>query len=260
MLILVSMKKNAFWFVLGFIFCSFGAYSQGGSAFGIKAGPLAGFQSWNNSESELLFRYHGVAYIESYSPDGGASLFAQAGYHVRGGALRLRGGAFQAINSSRIINIPTQSYPYEFRNVSLSLGAKQRFSSNDQGTFYYLLGVRGEYTINTNLEDYHPENDPLVEFNLIHPFPGSNVRRWNYGITAGGGYEFMFSELVGGLVELSISPDLSQQYFQNAFTYTSNINGQSQRTIGERRIRNISIELSVGFRFLRIVEYIDDVF
>ena len=100
----------------------------------------------------------------------------------------------------------------------------------------------------------------MAEFNLIHPFPGTNVRRWNYGVIAGGGVEFMFSELVGGLVELSISPDISQQYFQNSFTYTSNINGQQLRTIGERRIRNISIELSVGFRFLRIVEYIDDVF
>ena len=86
------------------------------------------------------------------------------------------------------------------------------------------------------------------------------MRRWNYGIIAGGGIEFMFSELVGGLVELTINPDLSQQYFQNAFTYNSNINGQQQRTIGERRIRNVSIELSVGFRFLRIVEYVDDVF
>lgn len=254
------MKKYIFWLALGFIFCSFGAFSQGGSAFGIKAGPLVGFQSWNNSESELLFRYHGVAYIETYSPEGGASLFAQTGYHVRGGALRVRGGSFQALNSARIIDIPTRTSPYEFRNVSLSIGAKQRFSYNDQGAFYYLLGVRGEYTINTNLEDYHPEDDPFVEFNLIHPFPGSNVRRWNYGIIAGGGYEFMFSELIGGLVELSISPDLSQQYFQNAFTYNSNINGQTQRTIGERRIRNISIELSVGFRFLAIVEYVDEIF
>lgn len=254
------MKNNIFWLALIFIFCSFGAFSQNGSAFGIKAGPLVGFQSWNNSESELLFRYHGVAYIETYNADGANSLFAQAGYHVRGGALRLRGGSFQAINSSRIIDIPTQSYPYEFRNLSLAVGAKQRFLATDQSAFYYMLGVRGEYTLGTNLEDYHPEDDPLVEFNLIHPFPGSNVRRWNYGIIAGGGVEFMFSELVGGLVELSISPDLSQQYFQNAFTYTSNINGQSQRTIGERRIRNISLELSVGFRFLAVVEYVDEVF
>ena len=254
------MKKYSFWIALVFTFCSFGVYSQNGSAFGIKAGPLVGFQSWNNSESELLFRYHAVAYIESYSASGAASLFAQAGYHVRGGALRVRGGSFQAINSARIIDIPTRTSPYEFRNLALSIGAKQRFLNNDQSSFYYLLGVRGEYTLNTNLADYHPENDPLFEFNLIHPLPGSNVRKWNYGIIAGGGYEFMFSELVGGLVELSISPDLSQQYFQNAFTYTSNINGQSQRTIGERRIRNISIELSVGFRFLAIVEYVDKVF
>ena len=197
------MKNNNIWLALIFIFCSFGVYSQNGTAFGIKAGPLIGFQSWNNSESELLFRYHGVVSVETYDQDGANSLFAQAGYHVRGGALRLRGGAFQALNSSRIINIPTQSYPYEFRNVSLSLGAKQRFFSTQESSFYYILGIRGEYTLNTNLDIYHSEDDPLAEFNLIHPFPGTNVRRWNYGVIAGGGVEFMFSELVGGLVAVS---------------------------------------------------------
>jgi len=253
--------KNILWLTLSILlFCSAEVLCQGGTAFGIKAGPSIGFQSWNNSETELLFRYHGSAYVETYSPDAANSLFAEIGYHIRGGAQRLRGGAFQAFNSTRIINIPTQSYPYEFRNAALSLGAKQRFSSNNYRSFYYMLGVRGEYTINTNLDEYHVEDDPLVEFNLIHPFPGTNVRRWNYGITAGAGVEFMFAELVGGLVEFKISPDLSQQYFQPAFSYTSNINGQQVRTIGERRIRNVSLELSVGFRFLRIVEYVDSIY
>lgn len=34
------------------------------------------------------------------------------------------------------------------------------------------------------------------------------------GLTVGGGVEIMFSELVGGCIELSISPDLSKQYNQ----------------------------------------------
>jgi len=113
--------------------------------------------------------------------------------------------------------------------------------------------------LSTNLKDYHPDNDPNVQFNLIHPFPGSNVRRINYGILAGAGIDFMFSELVGGVVEVSISPDFSQQYFSNAFTYNDPIT-QRQRSIGERRIKNLSIELSVGLRLLRIVEYVDKVF
>lgn len=255
------MKNKIFWIALVVLFCISDICAQGGSAFGLKFGPTAGFQKWGSRDSELLFRYHGVAYIETYSEEATYALFAQAGYHVRGGALRLRGGSFQAFNSASIINIPTRSYPYEFRNLALSIGAKQRFLLNQQTTFYYLLGVRGEYTLSDNLRDYHPENDPLVEFNLIHPFPGSNVRRINYGIIAGGGLDFMFSELVGGMIELTISPDFSQQYFQPAFTYNSNLNGgQTARTIGERKINNVSIELSIGIRLLRIVEYIDQVY
>lgn len=254
--------RNIIWLTLSILLiCSADAIGQGGTAFGVKAGPTVGFQSWSNSETELLFRYHGSLSVETYSEDAANALFAEVGYHVRGGAQRVRGGAFQLLNSTRIVNIATQTFPYEFRNVSLSLGAKQRFSPNSLGDFYYSLAIRGEYTLSDNLSDYHPENDPFAEFNLNHPFPGTNVRRWNYGISAGAGIEFMFSELVGGTVELKISPDISQQYFQQAFSFNSTLNGQQQvRTISERRIRNVSLELSIGFRFLRIVEYVNSVY
>jgi len=253
------MRNSIFWIGLAMLFCFTDLYGQNGSAFGLKVGPTIGFQKWTSSrESELLFRYHGLAYIETYSPDAAYALFAQAGYHVRGGALRLRGGSFQAQNSQNLITIATRSYPYEFNNVSLALGAKQRFLSNNTA-FYYLVGVRGEYTVSTNLEDYHPENDPLALFNLIHPFPGSGVRRINYGIIAGGGLDFMFSELVGGMIELTINPDFSSQYKSPSFQYTD-INTSTPRNIAERDIKNVSIELSIGIRLLRIVEYVDQIY
>ena len=255
------MKNKIFWLILAVMLCFIDLYSQQGTAFGVKFGPSAGFQKWGSRDSELLLRYHADMYVETYGVDSPYALFAQVGFHKRGGALRLRSASFQAFNSNDIITVPTRSYPYEFNNLALSVGAKQRFVGRNNTAFYYMLGVRGEYTVSTNLEDYHPEGDPLQLFNLIHPFPGSNVRKINYGVIAGGGIDFMFSELVGGMIELSISPDLSQQYFSPAFPYTQYINGsQRESVIPERKINNVSIELSLGIRLLRIVEYIDQVY
>lgn len=251
------MKRKVFWLGLISLICLFDLAAQNGSAFGIKVGPSIGFQNWGRSgQSSLLARYHGVAYIETYSPGAEYALFAQTGFHVRGGALRLRGGTFTSTNGS-IFNRSARSFPYEFNNISLSLGAKQRFVS-DAATYYWLLGIRGEFTVSDNLEDYHPENDPFALFNQIHPFPGTAVRKINYGVIVGGGLDFMFSELVGGLIELSISPDFSNQYMAGSVPF-SDINGNEQFT-GERAIKNISVELSLGIRLLRIVEYVDQVF
>ncbi len=255
------MRDKIFWIGLLWVLCFTSVFGQEGSAFGIKLGPSIGFQQWNRGggNTGLLFRYHADAYIETYSPDASYALFAQAGYHVRGGALRLRGGSFQSSNSNNLITISGRSYPYEFNNLVLSIGAKQRFVRDNDLSLFYLVGVRGEYTLSTNLGDYHRENDPLERFNLIHPFPGSNVRKINYGIIVGAGLDFMFSELVGGMLEISISPDFSQQYFSQAFAYVDPITSQD-RNISERRIKNLSIELSLGIRLLRIVEYVDNIF
>ena len=243
---------------LVFILFSSLQMSAQGSAFGIKGGATLGFQQWNGRESELLLRYHGVAYIESYNEDSPFALFAQAGYHVRGGATRIRGGVFTDPNG-RPFNFNTTSYPYEFRNAALSIGAKQKFPlATSDAKAYYLLGVRVEYTINTNLNEYHPEGDPFLAVNLIHPFD-ELTRHWNYGVIAGGGIEFMFADLVGCLLEVNISPDLSQQYFQAETPYNDPFTG-NQRVLGAREIRNVSLELSLGLRFLRIVEYVDFVY
>ncbi len=251
------MKNKIFLLGLISLFCFLDVAAQGGSAFGIKVGPSIGFQNWGRSgSSSLLARYHGMAYIETFSPDAEYALFAQAGYHVRGGALRLRSGSFTNQNGS-IFTRRATSFPYEFNNLALSLGAKQRFLT-DAVTYYWLLGIRGEFTVSTNLEDYHPENDPFARFNSIHPFPGTAVRKINYGVIVGGGLEFMFSELVGGLLELSVSPDFSNQYMFGSVPF-SDLNGNQQFT-GEREIKNISIELSLGIRLLRIVEYVNKIY
>ncbi|MEM6966679.1 MAG: hypothetical protein AAF573_18085, partial [Bacteroidota bacterium] len=74
----------------------------------------------------------------------------------------------------------------------------------------------------------------------------------------GTGLQFPISEFVSGVIEFSISPDFSEQYRQPAFSGNVIQNGAPMfRSFPERKIRNIVVELSAGFRFLQKIEYID---
>jgi len=85
------------------------------------------------------------------------------------------------------------------------------------------------------------------------------MNRWMAGFTINTGIEFKLSELIGGELKLSIQPDVTLQYNQPAIgnvidPYTPG----NVITISERRIRNAAVELSVGVRLLRKVEYLDE--
>lgn len=243
-------------FSIIFFFSAITIYAQG-AAFGIKGGLTVGMQRWDESfQREPLFRYHGIVFIESLPEDDQFLLFAQAGYHIKGSAMRTFatyyevGGAYQ--------RFPGVNIPFEFRNVSLTLGGKRKYDFGIDKKVYYLLGIRGDYTLSTKLRpDFIDENSPDVR---IYPIEGF-VRKVNYGATFGGGLEWMFSEYVGGLLEFSINPDFSLQYNQPAIPNVPNPNpnfGSSTITIPERRIRNLTFEVTLGFRFLHKVVYIDE--
>ena len=84
------------------------------------------------------------------------------------------------------------------------------------------------------------------------------INKWNYGGTLAFGYEFPFSEFVGGLIEFSVSPDLSAQYNQQQdISFSSPVSGQNV-TLRKQQIRNVSFELTMGFRFLHKVVYLDN--
>lgn len=240
------MKK-----IITLFFCliSLSTFAQGSFAWGVKGGLSAGFQTWNNYQRDPLFRYHGDIYIETYDGPDANALYAQAGYHVRGSALRNQN--FTNVLTGQVGRLPTQAFI--FNNVAISTGFKQRFDLGlNKG--YYAVGIRGEYTLSDNLDDFQTLNTSIGS--LYFPFPEA-VRDFNYGLTLSGGLEFNFSELIGGIVEFSLSPDLSDQYRQPAIANVYDPFTGTERTIPERKIRNITAEISVGFRFLRIVEYID---
>ena len=207
--------------------------------FGPKGGLTVGLQNWNGIERDPLLAYHGALFIEGDDSDGGNALFAQIGYHKRGSAEQV---LFFSGSSSAF-----QRQPFEFNNVALQLGAKKAFGAADA---YYGFGIRLEYTVGTNLDDYSrfggyfPVNDFVNEF--------------NYGATLLIGKRFAFSELAGAFIEASISPDISKQYEQPRIPNVISPFTGNTVTLREQTIRNITFELTVGFRFLRKVVYLDE--
>lgn len=208
-------------------------------AFGIKSGMVAGLQRINGlNNREALFGYQGDIFIETADEEDKFSLFAQLGYHQRGSAAIFIGG-YNPFGQ----NFPNERTKMLFHNASLVLGGKQKFDWN-RGNLYYALGLRGEYTFDWDL-GYLNHITNQEQF----------VRSFLYGVYFGAGVEWPFSEYTSGILELSIHPDLSRQMFLPQQLGVDR-NGQNF-TISEQNIFNVSVELSVGLRFLHVVEVID---
>lgn len=206
--------------------------------FGPKFGPTVAIQKWDNFDRQPLLTGHAALFVESYAEEESSSIFAQLGYYTRGSGVRqFRFTGFNTVQK------------YRFNNISLWLGAKRIINNNMDVKPYYIVGVRGEYTVSTNLKDFENLSfgiNPVDEY----------VNKWNYGIMVGGGFQMAISEFVGAQIELVVNPDLSKQYFQPPIPNVITSQGQTI-TLSERSIRNVSIELSVGLRLLRKVEYYD---
>lgn len=225
-------------------------YAQG-FVWGLKSGLSAGSQRWGNGgsyDNSLLFQYHGALFIENAPSDNSSVLFAQAGYHVRGSAFRYRKSVGVDVNGNSF-EAPGFTQQFKFNNAALIVGAKRRGVLGKENAFYS-IGLRGEYTLSTNLEAANAlfafYSQPQKEF----------TRKINYGLSVAGGYEFPFSELVGGILEVSIHPDISRQYFRPPFVGWDPFQRQNV-TVQEQSIRNLTIEISLGIKLLRKVEYID---
>lgn len=207
--------------------------------FGPKGAISFNVQNWDGFERDPYFSINGDFFIETADENSRSSLYAQLGLHTRGSSTRVN-----FFNG----NAATQSF--QFDNLVFEAGAKQKLTDQVNSGPYYLLAARAEYTLGTNLSEY-------VRFQSAFYPIDDFVRKFNYGVTVGGGWEFEFSELIGGLIELTVNPDLSNQYEQQSIPNVINpFNGQ-QITLPERRVRNLTFEIKFGLRFMRKVEYID---
>lgn len=220
-----------------FLFISNVSFSQS-FMFGPKFGGSLGTQSWSGIERNTLIAFHGAMYMESWKEDSKASFFGQLGYHQRGSSQR----TFNFVGS-------TNSSSFVFNNAVLAFGAKNRFNTYNINKPYYMIGLRLEYTLSTNLDQY------LIYggYFPLDPF----VNKFNYGAMAGIGYEMQFSEFVGAFVEASIAPDISLQYEQPALSNVLDPISNRARSLPQQTIRNITFEVSIGLRLLRKVEFID---
>jgi hypothetical protein len=240
--------------ILTSLFLLFGQTAAQSTAYVLNFGPTAGLQKWDNSNGrEPLFQYHASFAMETINnEDGRGSFFMQLGYHVKGSATRFR---YYNLNSG----FPGGTYTerFKFNNISLVLGAKQRFDMGVSGRtrYFYFGGLRGDYTYSTNIDHL---GQGISSCNpAAYPQMGG-LQRWIVGVSVGGGLEFSFSELVGGQLQLSINPDVTPQYRQSAIPNVIDLcNPGNVYNIQERRIRNTTVELSIGLRLLKKVVYVE---
>lgn len=237
------------------ILAALGAQGQAqGFAFGVKGGLTIGVQQWEGLEQDPLLKYHGITFIESITEGNAFGVFAQLGYHQKGSAIRNQ--FFRNIFNNLPSRQPAREFIFE--NISLTAGAKQKFPFGEgESKVYYALGIRLDYTMDTNLDQYTDFNESNPGYAIFPIDDTQFIREINYGITLGGGIEIPFSELVGTLIEFSVNPDFSYQYEQPEIPNVRDPVTGNSRVIPQRRIRNLTFELTVGFRFLRKVEYID---
>ena len=226
----------------------------GGYFFGLRGGLSLGSQDWSNIETELNFGLHGDLFLETIPAGGRFSFWGSLGYHQRGSRIsRRRAITFQGNG----VTLPADNF--QFNNLVLSIGGKSVFGYAAGAELYYLLGIRGEYNLSTNLGEYDRLSASQgIAFRNNYPIDSYEfINRFTYGATAGAGANFLLSESVGAFVELVAQPDLNFQYNQGTIDNVINPVGPGNTSIGERAIRNFTIELSVGFRFLRQYTYID---
>ena len=239
------------------IFCFFlqDGMSQG-YAWGVKGGLTIGFQKWKNfSARDPLYKYHADIFYESFNEDSPFSFFISGGYHIKGSAIRRHKTV--VVNQHGTFDVPAYVDEYKFHNISVLIGAKQRYDFGSTSSAYYMIGLRGEYTITTELGKYEYDEDSPHTFYAISNPNKEFVKRWLLGATLGGGIEFPFSDTMDGFIEFSFSPDFTQQYFRPPFAYDNPITG-NRVIASEEKVNNTVLEVSIGIKFNTIYDYIDD--
>ena len=208
--------------------------------FGAKGGMTMGIQQWNGFTRDPLFRWHGDAFVESWQEENRYALYASLGYHVRGGTIRTRAWYDPDLMQEFDGGVTNMV----FNNLVLGLGGKQKFIVGLDSRVYYNVGIRAEYTLGVDFDGY------------MASYEGAQ-NNFVFGVTAGGGFELPFSRYAGMFIEFTVQPDFTKQVFiPRQDTGFTDPNG-NLIVLNEQNVYNLSLEFTVGFRFLREVIYVD---
>jgi hypothetical protein len=222
-----------------------------GSFWGIKSGGTVATQAWAGFQAkDPLIAYHANVFYEELGREGNGGFVMQAGYHLRGSSIITRSFSSQT-SSGQAVTIPSNTQKFIFKNISVLMGIKKYFNTSSVRAFYG-FGLRGEYTIGTNLASY--EN---TTFGFYFP-QNSNVNKFNYGFNISGGIDFAIDSKKIFFVEFGVSPDISRQYFRQAFNAYDPF-GKTFYLTQQESIKNLTLEISLGVKFLRkVIETEDD--
>ncbi|MEO7925519.1 MAG: hypothetical protein ABIR93_02220, partial [Saprospiraceae bacterium] len=194
-----------------------------GSVFGITGGPTLSNQKVNGFQREPFLRYHAQVFIESSSEVSPNSLYATLGYHIKGSAVNV-----QRYYDTDNMEHPGSSYSMEFHNLSLGIGVKQRREFG-QKYFSYGFGVRGDYNVKG-------------KFGYLFSGLEGAQNKITYGVDVTGGIELPLSELVSVIIELGVSPDLSQQMYIPPQDTGYNYEDGSPVILPETKLTNVVFE------------------
>lgn len=206
--------------------------------FGGKIGPSLAFQKWNEFDNGGLLAPNVDFFLETMPESKKSAFYGQIGFHTRGSSMRYGG-----------FGLNTSSLKFKFHNASMEFGAKKMIDTQTDIKPFYMIGARAEYTVATNLSSYE------AQASAFYP-NDAYVNRFVYGVTFGGGFEKNFDEFINSFLEITFCPDLREQYIQPPIFGVRDPFG-NKVTISERIVRNYSLEVKVGLKFLRKIIYID---
>lgn len=242
-------------FVFAFValFCALSPklVAQSLTGYAIKGGGVLATQRWDNFDRDPMFGGHVDLQVETVSYDKPVSFYASLGYHQRGSAIRTRAFAFTDPRTGEEVRFRPEALRFVFHNAVLALGGKQHYAVGEHRGFVS-FALRGEYNVAT---DFGDTDDRNVNFGFGPAYPIDEFARdFLYGADVGAGLELALSARTDALFELRLCPDVSAQYDQPALQFFSPVTGNNESS-GQRTITNLSVELSVGLRFLPDAAY-----
>lgn len=214
-------------------------YAQAqGTIFYAKGGLTIATQKWNGVDGNQPLLASNIALGLEF-PNANtdkklrSSFGIQLGYHPKGNATRVR---YQSVSNPN--DFERGKLKNQFHNIGLLLFGKGTGEVGTNMEAYYLLGLRLDYT---------------YKFDMYMNNIDNYVKKFNYGVTLGGGFNYNIPNTrLGIFIEATVSPDISKQvYIPAGIPVQYTMNGVTNSYPSqEMKVHNLVFELTLGFKLL----------